>query len=69
LTNVVKSFGAQMFIWPHGLCVDREATSGATDAAVQTTVKDRPSGAQDQAYPCSSLSTRVPHHHDIAVEY
>ena len=41
--NVVKSFGAQMFIWPHGLYVDREgniwATDSAADAAVQTAVK------------------------------
>jgi DNA-binding beta-propeller fold protein YncE len=41
--NVVKSFGAQMFIWPHGLHVDREgniwATDSASDAAVQRAAK------------------------------
>src|SRR3979411_2880591 len=31
--NVVKSFGAGMFIWPHGLHVDREGNVWATDAA------------------------------------
>ena len=31
--NVVKSFGARMFIWPHGLHVDREGNVWATDAA------------------------------------
>ena len=30
--NVVKSFGAGMFIWPHGLHVDREGNVWATDA-------------------------------------
>src|SRR5262245_22397189 len=41
--NVVKSFGAGMFIWPHGLHVDREgnvwATDGAAESAVATAVK------------------------------
>jgi hypothetical protein len=41
--NVVKSFGAQMFIWPHGLHVDREgnvwATDSASDAAVARAAK------------------------------
>src|SRR5512145_3510371 len=36
--NVVKSFGAQMFIWPHGLHVDREGNVWATDAAGQDAV-------------------------------
>jgi sugar lactone lactonase YvrE len=30
--NVVKSFGAGMFIWPHGLLVDREGNVWVTDA-------------------------------------
>lgn len=30
--NVVKSFGRGMFIWPHGLHVDREGNVWATDA-------------------------------------
>ena len=41
--NVVKSFGAGMFIWPHGLHVDREgniwATDGAAEDAVATAAK------------------------------
>ena len=41
--NVVKSFGAQMFIWPHGMDVDREGnvwvTDGAADEAVRTAAK------------------------------
>ena len=41
--NVVKSFGAGMFIWPHGLHVDREgnvwATDSGADSAVQTAAK------------------------------
>src|SRR5262245_27547454 len=36
--NVVKSFGAGMFIWPHGLHVDREGNVWATDAAAQDAV-------------------------------
>jgi sugar lactone lactonase YvrE len=36
--NVVKSFGAQMFIWPHGLHVDREGNVWATDAASEDAV-------------------------------
>jgi sugar lactone lactonase YvrE len=36
--NVVKSFGAGMFIWPHGLDVDREGNVWATDAATQEAV-------------------------------
>ena len=31
--NVVKSFGAGMFIWPHGLDVDRDGNVWVTDAA------------------------------------
>ena len=31
--NVVKSFGAGMFIWPHGMHVDREGNVWVTDAA------------------------------------
>ena len=41
--NVVKSFGAQMFIWPHGMHVDREGnvwvTDGAAEEAVATAAK------------------------------
>ena len=41
--NVVKSFGAGMFIWPHGLHIDREgnvwATDSGADSAVQTAAK------------------------------
>ena len=37
--NVVKSFGAQMFIWPHGLHVDREGNVWATDAASEEAVR------------------------------
>src|SRR5438552_4774428 len=41
--NVVKSFGAQMFIWPHGMHVDREGnvwvTDGAAEDAVATAAK------------------------------
>src|SRR5881409_528840 len=36
--NVVKSFGAQMFIWPHGLHVDRDGNIRATDAAAEEAV-------------------------------
>ena len=36
--NVVKSFGAGMFIWPHGLHVDREGNVWGTDAATQDAV-------------------------------
>ena len=36
--NVVKSFGAQMFIWPHGLHVDREGNVWATDSGSETAV-------------------------------
>ena len=36
--NVVKSFGAGMFIWPHGLHVDKEGNVWATDAATQDIV-------------------------------
>ena len=37
--NVVKSFGAQMFIWPHGLHVDQEGNVWATDAGSEEAVK------------------------------
>jgi sugar lactone lactonase YvrE len=41
--TVVKSFGAQMFIWPHGMHVDREGniwvTDGAAEEAVATAAK------------------------------
>src|SRR5258708_12069333 len=41
--NVVKSFGAGMFIWPHGMHVDRDgnvwATDGAAEDAVATAAK------------------------------
>ena len=30
--NVVKSFGAQMFVWPHGLHIDRDGNVWATDS-------------------------------------
>jgi DNA-binding beta-propeller fold protein YncE len=36
--DVVKSFGAGMFIWPHGLHVDREGNIWATDAAAPEAV-------------------------------
>jgi 6-bladed beta-propeller len=36
--NVVKSFGAQMFIWPHGMHVDRDGNVWATDAAADDAV-------------------------------
>src|SRR6516225_9659551 len=36
--NTVKSFGAGMFIWPHGLHVDREGNVWATDAAAEEAV-------------------------------
>ena len=36
--NVVKSFGAQMFIWPHGLHIDREGNVWVTDAAAEAAV-------------------------------
>jgi len=36
--NVVKSFGAQMFIWPHGLHVDREGNVWATDSGSESAV-------------------------------
>jgi sugar lactone lactonase YvrE len=32
--NVVKSFGGGMFIWPHGMDVDREGNVWVTDAVV-----------------------------------
>src|SRR5215208_5264197 len=34
--NVVKSFGAGMFIWPHGLHVDREGNVWATDSGAES---------------------------------
>ncbi len=41
--NVVKSFGARMFIWPHGMHVDRDGnvwvTDGAGEEAVATAAK------------------------------
>ena len=36
--NVVKSFGARMFIWPHGMHVDREGNVWVTDAAAEDAV-------------------------------
>lgn len=36
--NVVTSFGAGMFIWPHGLHVDREGNVWVTDGATQDAV-------------------------------
>jgi len=36
--NVVKSFGAGLFIWPHGLHVDKEGNVWATDAATEDIV-------------------------------
>ena len=36
--EVVKSFGAGMFIWPHGLHVDKEGNVWATDGASQDAV-------------------------------
>src|SRR5260370_25055834 len=36
--NVVKSFGAQMFIWPHGMHVDREGNVWVSDAAAEDAV-------------------------------
>jgi 6-bladed beta-propeller len=36
--NVVKSFGARMFIWPHGLHVDAEGNVWVTDAASEVAV-------------------------------
>ena len=36
--NVVKSFGAGMFIWPHGLHVDREGNVWATDSGAEAAV-------------------------------
>ena len=38
--NVVKSFGRGMFIWPHGLHVDRDGNVWVTDAR-------RPAGGRD----------------------
>jgi sugar lactone lactonase YvrE len=36
--SVVKSFGAQMFIWPHGMHVDRDGNVWVTDAAAEDAV-------------------------------
>ena len=36
--NVVKSFGAQTFIWPHGMHIDREGNVWVTDAAAEPAV-------------------------------
>jgi len=36
--NVVRSFGAQMFIWPHGMHVDREGNVWVTDGAAEDAV-------------------------------
>ena len=36
--NVVKSFGAGMFIWPHGMHVDREGNVWVTDAGAEAAV-------------------------------
>ena len=36
--NVVKSFGAQMFIWPHGMHIDREGNVWVTDAGSDNAV-------------------------------
>jgi len=62
--NVVKSFGAQMSIWPHGLHIDREGNVWATDAAAKTRSRlqrrrrqGRTCGAQVQAPTDSCLMT------------
>src|SRR5947199_6752096 len=36
--NVVKSFGAGMFIWPHGLDVDRDGNVWVTDAVADNRI-------------------------------
>jgi hypothetical protein len=36
--NVVKSFGAGMFIWPHGMHVDREGNVWVTDSGAEAAV-------------------------------
>ena len=41
--NVVKSFGGGMFIWPHGIDVDREGNVWVTDAV---SVKKTPPGGK-----------------------
>ena len=43
--NVVKSFGGGMFIWPHGLDVDREGNVWVTDAV---SAKNMPPGKRGQ---------------------
>ena len=71
--NVVKSFGAGMFIWPHGLHVDREGNVWGTDAAGQSFkpkrgeqyeagVKWEPVGLPVQAAETVATQTRaIPH--------
>jgi hypothetical protein len=36
--NVVQSFGARMFIWPHGMHVDREGNVWVTDSGADSAV-------------------------------
>lgn len=43
--NLVKSFGGDLFIWPHGLDVDREGNVWATDAV---SAKRTPPGKRGQ---------------------
>ena len=40
--NVVKSFGAGMFIWPHGMHVDRDGNVWVTDWAPKPPWQRRP---------------------------
>ena len=39
--NVVTSFGGGMFIWPHGIDVDREGNIYVTDAVAQARIPYR----------------------------
>lgn len=44
--NLIKSFGGGMFIWPHGLDVDREGNVWVTDAVANKHIQDKARGHQ-----------------------
>jgi len=44
--NVVKSFGGGMFIWPHGLDVDRDGNVWVTDAVANKHIQGKALGHQ-----------------------
>ena len=48
--NVVKSFGAGMFIWPHGMHVDREGNVWVTDSGAEAAVATAAKAGQSRAH-------------------